>query len=166
DENEAPLNAAVAGDEAVSVIFLLRQSEIVCPVGDKSVCLLERAFIKQELDALARRHLAFFVLALAAFLASAFVSELVAAFQLLDFFLKVHGRDYRRTVVGRRQSCVGSEIPLPKTAAQHFDFFCWSRLCRREREFVGRECSAHTDLADSQEPIANGPAGTPVTCRC
>src|SRR5262249_25045846 len=115
DENEAPLNTAVARDEAVSVIFLLRQSEIVRPVGDKSVCLLERAFIKQELDALARRHLAFFMLPFAALLASAFVSELVAAFQLLEFFLKVHGRDYRRTVVGRRpttnsRACSGTPV--------------------------------------------------------
>jgi hypothetical protein len=61
-------------------------------MSDKAVGLLEGSFIEKKLDALTGRHLAFFVLSLAAFLSPAFLRQLVAAFQFLQFLLKVHGR--------------------------------------------------------------------------
>ena len=48
-------------------------------MGHEAIGLLERAFVEQELDALTGRHLAFFVLTLAAFFAATFFRELVTA---------------------------------------------------------------------------------------
>ena len=60
-------------------------------MGDEAVSLFEGAFVEQELDALARRHFAFFVLALAAFFSAAFFGQTIAAFQFLQFLFEVHG---------------------------------------------------------------------------
>ena len=60
-------------------------------VGDQLVGLFEGAFVEQEFDALAGRHLAFFVLALAALRAAAFFGQLVALFQFGNFFFEFHG---------------------------------------------------------------------------
>ncbi len=60
------MDEAPAGDEAIAVHDLLVHAEIAAAVADELVELLEGALIKQKLDALARRHFAFGVLALAA----------------------------------------------------------------------------------------------------
>ena len=60
-----------AGDEAVARNGLLLHPEIAAAVRDQFVQLLERILVKQQLDALARRQLAFFVLALLACVAAA-----------------------------------------------------------------------------------------------
>src|SRR6185369_12393559 len=67
DEDEASFDAAVTGDEAVAKDLLLVHAEVGAAMRDELVGLLEGAFVEQELDALARRHLTFFMLALAAF---------------------------------------------------------------------------------------------------
>ena len=63
---------------------------------DQLVGLFEGAFVEQELDALARRHLALLVLALAALFAAAGFGERVAALQFGQFLLQIHGRDYKQ----------------------------------------------------------------------
>ena len=95
DIDQPAFDAAVAGDEAVAVRLLLGHAEVVAAVRDQLVGLFEGALVEQKLDALARRHLAFFVLALAALRASAFFGKLVALFQFCNFFFEIHGgKDY------------------------------------------------------------------------
>ena len=61
-------------------------------MGDETVGLFKSAVIKEKLDALACRHFAFFVLAFAALLSSAFFSQPVAALQFMQLLFQVHGR--------------------------------------------------------------------------
>ena len=91
DEDQPALDAAVAGDEAVAVVFLLGHAEVVGAMRDQLVGLLEGAFVEQELDALAGRHFAFFVLALAALLSAAVFGQLIARLQFGEFLFEVHG---------------------------------------------------------------------------
>ena len=66
DVDQATLNPAEAGDEAVTRGALLLHPEIGAAVADELIKLLERAFIQQQVDALARSELPGLVLALAA----------------------------------------------------------------------------------------------------
>ena len=93
-EDQPAFDAAVAGDEAVAEDLLVRHAEVGAAMGDELVGLFEGAFIEQELDALARRHLALFVLAFAALGAASGFRKFVAPLQLRQLLLKVHGRDY------------------------------------------------------------------------
>ena len=85
DVDEPPVDAAVAGDESVARGPLLFHPEILAVVPDEFVQLLERAFIEQQIDALARAELARFVFAFAALRSAAFfgfrvsLAKLVAA---------------------------------------------------------------------------------------
>ena len=90
-KHQPAVDPPVAGDEAVAVELLLGHAEVAAAVRDQLVGFLEGAFIEQELDALARRHLAFFVLLLAALLAAAFFGQVVALLQLFQFLFEVHG---------------------------------------------------------------------------
>src|SRR6266550_6818742 len=105
-KDKASVNAAVSGDEAVAIIFLFRKPKFICAMGYEAVRFLEGAFVEKKFDALTRRHLAFFVLALAALFAAAFLGKLVATLEFLQFLFEVHRRDYR-TVVGRWLLVVG-----------------------------------------------------------
>src|SRR5579863_2629997 len=91
DVDQAALDAAIAGDEAVAVDFLFGHAEIVAAVGDELVGLFEGAVVEQELDALAGRHFSFFVLALAALGSAAVFGELVAFLQFSNFLFEIHG---------------------------------------------------------------------------
>ncbi len=62
---------------------------------DQLVRLFEGAFVEQELDAFAGRHLALLVFARAALLASASFGQRIAALQLRQFLFKIHARDYK-----------------------------------------------------------------------
>ena len=74
---------------------MLGHTEVIAAVRDQLVGLFEGAFVEQEFDALPRRHLAFLVLALTPFFASACFGQLVALFQFRDFFFEIHGgKDY------------------------------------------------------------------------
>ena len=88
DVDQAAVDAAVAGDEAVAGDDLLVHAEIAAAMGDELVELFEGAFVEQQFDALARGEFAFFVLAVAAFFAAALLGGGVAAAQLLEL---VHG---------------------------------------------------------------------------
>src|SRR6266446_2309638 len=64
--DQPAIDAAKAGDEAVARGTLFLHAKIDSAVTHKFVQLLERAFVKQKVDALARRKFAGFVLAFAA----------------------------------------------------------------------------------------------------
>ena len=59
DVDQAAVDAAVAGDEAVAGNALLVHAEIAAAVRDQLVQFLEGAFVEQQFDALARGELAF-----------------------------------------------------------------------------------------------------------
>jgi len=82
DVDQAAFDAAVAGDEAVAVIFLFGHAKIGGAVGDQFVGFFEGAVVEQEVDALAGGELAFFVLAFAAGGSAAFFGEVIALLQL------------------------------------------------------------------------------------
>ena len=94
DKHQAAFDTAIAGEEAVAEILLLFHAEVVAAMGDQFVGLFEGAFVEQELDALARRHLALLVLARPALFASACFGQRVAALQFGQFLFQIHARDY------------------------------------------------------------------------
>src|SRR5262249_27142320 len=95
NEYQAAVDAPVAGYEAVAEILALGEAEVVGAMGHQAIGLFERTFIEQKLNALARRHLPFFMLSFAALAASAFLGQLVAALELLQLFFNVHSGNYR-----------------------------------------------------------------------
>ena len=64
DEGLAPVNKAMSGDETVAGNLVRLHREIAAAVSDQLVELFESPVVEQKLYPLARRHLAFFVLAL------------------------------------------------------------------------------------------------------
>ena len=56
----------------------------------ETIGLLKRAFIQQKIDALARRQLAFFVLALAPLLPSSCFGGCFAPLQVIELLFEVH----------------------------------------------------------------------------
>ena len=60
-------------------------------MGDQLVGFFKRALVEQELDALARRHLAFFMLLFPALRPAAFFCQMVALLQLFQLLFEVHG---------------------------------------------------------------------------
>ena len=96
DEDEAAFDAAVAGDEAVAEDFLLVHAEVGAAVGDQLVGLFEGAFVEQELDALAGRHLALLVLrARGALRRRRLRRGSRGASVRLSFCFEVHAGDYK-----------------------------------------------------------------------
>ena len=59
-------------------------------VRDQLVGFLESALVEQKFDALAGRHLALFVLALAPLRASAFLRQLISLFQFGNLLFEFH----------------------------------------------------------------------------
>ena len=53
DEHEAAVDHAVAGDDAVARRPVLLHAEVVAAVLDEHVPFLERAFVEQQVEALA-----------------------------------------------------------------------------------------------------------------
>src|SRR5262249_55671843 len=99
DVHQAPVDAAVAGDETVARRPLLLHPEVGALVADELVEFFERAFVKQQPYPLARAHLALFVLALATLGASALLCfgvalaeffEAVEVFGVLHWFWSAH----------------------------------------------------------------------------
>ena len=62
--DQAAVDAARAGDEAIAIHHLLVHAEIAGAMTNQLVHLFERAFVEQQIDTLARRELAFLVLPL------------------------------------------------------------------------------------------------------
>src|SRR5208337_2856571 len=92
DVDQTAFHASVAGDKTVSVILLLLHAEVVAAMRDQLVGLLESTLVEQKFDALAGRHLALFVLALAALCATAFQRHLVSLFQFGNFLFEFHSQ--------------------------------------------------------------------------
>ena len=84
DVDQAAIDVAVAGDEAVAGDDLLVHAEVAAAMRDEFVDFFEGAFVEQQVDALARGELAFLVLAVAPFLAAALFGGLVARAQFLE----------------------------------------------------------------------------------
>ena len=82
DEDDAAVDAAVAGDEAVAGDALVVHAEVGSAVGYEFVGLFEGAFVEEEVDALAGGELAGFGFAGAALGASAFFGDGVAGGEL------------------------------------------------------------------------------------
>ena len=70
DEDQPAVDRAVAGDDAVTGNLLVRHAEVVAAVLDEHVPFLEARRIEQEVEAFARRQLAFCVLRIDALLAA------------------------------------------------------------------------------------------------
>jgi hypothetical protein len=116
----AAFDPAIPGNEAVAKVFLLAHAEIRAAVGDQLVGLFEGALVEQKLDALPRRHLAFFVLLLAALSSAASFGELVAFFQFFQFLFEVHGGNYKLGIRIRLEAVgrVGARAWLPSRKSQ------------------------------------------------
>ncbi len=95
DEHQPALDAAVAGDEAVAINLLLLHAEIGAAMGDQLVGLFEGTFVEQEGDALARRHLAFLVLALVTLFSAASFCQAVALLQFFQLLFQSHAGNYK-----------------------------------------------------------------------
>src|SRR6267142_1868365 len=85
DKDLAAIDQSMAGDDAVAGIDLLVHPEILRTMLDQLVELLKRSFVEQELDSLARSHLAVGVLLLDAHGATACFRALLTFAKLLEF---------------------------------------------------------------------------------
>ena len=79
--DEAAVDRAPAGDDAVAGDFGFLHAEFVAAVFDEHVELLEAAFVEQEFDALARGELALGVLGRVALLAPALARGFALGFE-------------------------------------------------------------------------------------
>ena len=89
EEDRPAVDRAPAGDDAVAGDLALLHAEIGRAVLDVHVELLERAFVEEHLDALARGQLAARMLGVDARLAAAGPRDVAAALQFLQHVL--HG---------------------------------------------------------------------------
>ncbi|OPZ54562.1 MAG: hypothetical protein BWY89_01585 [Bacteroidetes bacterium ADurb.BinA012] len=80
----------MACDNTVREEFLVCQPEVLGPVGNEHVKLLEAAFIKQQVNAFPGSKLAFGMLILNSFFAAALTRFLPVIKELLDSFLTLH----------------------------------------------------------------------------
>src|SRR5260370_12685555 len=90
DQHQPALDASVTGDKTIAGNLLLGHAEVGATVRDQLVGLFEGAFIEQELDALARRHLSLAMLALPALGAPARLGDGIAALELDESLFKIH----------------------------------------------------------------------------
>ena len=94
NKDQTAIDHAVAGDHAIARDLVFFHAEVHAAVLHKHVPLFKRAFVKQQLQTLAGREFAFFVLRVDAFLATAQTRELALGFKLFKdvlhgfFFLK------------------------------------------------------------------------------
>ena len=88
-EHQPAVDHAVADHHAIARDLLILHAEVDAAVLDEHVPFLERAFVEQQLDALARRQLALFVLGVDALLPAAQAREFALSFQLFNDV--VHG---------------------------------------------------------------------------
>src|SRR5690606_15443263 len=93
DVDEAAIDAAMPGDDAVAVHPLVFEAEVGGAVGDEAVVLDEGALVEEEVESLACGELAFGVLGLDAGLAAPFLGLGSALLQDLEFVAHGHGRE-------------------------------------------------------------------------
>ena len=75
----------MTGDDAVAEVLLLVETEIDGAMGHEHVSLFEAAFVEQDGDTLACRHLTFGMLGVDALLATAETGLVALLQQFLDF---------------------------------------------------------------------------------
>ena len=90
NKDQATLDAAIAGDEAVAEILAVGHAEISATVGHQLVGLFKAVLVEQELNPLARRHLAFLVLPFAALGAAAVGRQLITPPQFFELLFQIH----------------------------------------------------------------------------
>ena len=90
DKHQAAVYLAVTRHHAIAGDLFLLHAEVGATVVDELVQLVERAFVQQQLDALAGGHLAYGVLLLYLVHAAAQGGALVQLFELLVYFFSVH----------------------------------------------------------------------------
>src|SRR6185437_14066415 len=93
DEDKTAFDAAITSDESVARKLLRLHSEIRAAMGDEAVGLLERAFVQQKLNALARRELAFLMLPRAPLRPAARLGGSVALLQIVELLFQIHERE-------------------------------------------------------------------------
>jgi hypothetical protein len=71
NEHQTAIDHAVAGDDAIARNFVVLHPKVSAAVLNKHIPFFKGAFVQQQLDALARRELAFAVLCVDALLAPA-----------------------------------------------------------------------------------------------
>lgn len=84
DEDGAAVDEAATGDDAVPGDFVFGHAKVLALVSNKAVDFFERAGVEEELDALSRGHLAFFVLPGNASGAAGFEAFLTKFFEALE----------------------------------------------------------------------------------
>ena len=89
--HQPTFNPSIARNETISIVLLLGHAEVIAAVRNQFVGLLERAVVQQELDALPRRHLPFFVLPFAALFAAALFGKAIAFLEFGQFVFVFHG---------------------------------------------------------------------------
>src|SRR5262249_9069084 len=94
DEDQPALDAAIAGDEAIAKDLALLHTEISALVRDHLVEFLEGTLVEEEFNALARGHLAFFMLTGAAFFTASDFGQRIAAFDLGECVFQINERNY------------------------------------------------------------------------
>ena len=93
DVDQAAVDPAVAGDDAVAGDHLLLEPEVGGAVGDEAVELDEAAFVEQQVEPLARGELALLVLLGDARRAPALLGERLTVMELFEELSGVgHGR--------------------------------------------------------------------------
>ena len=91
DVDDAAVDGAMTGDDAVAEVLLLVETEIDGAMGHEHVSLFEAAFIEQDGDAFASRHLALGMLGIDALLTTTEAGFIALLQQFLDFLFYKHG---------------------------------------------------------------------------
>ena len=97
DEHQAAVYLAVAAHHAVAGQVALVHAQVGAVVGDELVYFVERAFVKQHVDAFAGGHSAGCMLALDAFQSSAQGGLTVEFFKLVVSFFACHNHRKKST---------------------------------------------------------------------
>jgi len=95
DEHHAPVDAAMSGDKAVARNHDVGETKVSRTRGHELACLFKRALVEQKFDAFAGQQLAGFLLASAAFRASASFGCCVAGVQFSKFVVVRMGVRHR-----------------------------------------------------------------------
>ena len=85
DIDDATVDGAVTSNNAVAEVLLLVETEIDGTMGHEHVSLFEAAFVQEESNAFASRHLAFGMLGIDALLAATKTCLTTLLQQFLDF---------------------------------------------------------------------------------
>ena len=89
-KHRPPIHLPVPGDEPIPLEGVLLHPKVSAAMGHKFVGLLERTLVQQEFNALARRHLAFFMLLFQPSQPATLIGQLAAPLKFRQFLFKFH----------------------------------------------------------------------------